>query len=202
MTQTQSSTGRDPRGRYDRSLAPALRATQQRERLLQSCATCLASGRALTVASVTRGAGLGRNALYLHFGDVPDLVDALLHGCATSLVAGLDSALTREPTPRSALLACALTWLRWTAEDPARARAVAAVPRPQVEPIRTALRGALDECLRRGRSVGLLSREADAVAIAIALGALFELGMQCAEARLEPELAATAWVQCVVLTCR
>jgi AcrR family transcriptional regulator len=145
---------------------------------------------------------LGRNALYLHFGDVPDLVDALLHASATSLAATLDVALAREPTPRSALLACALAWLRWTSADVARSGAVAALPRSQVAPIRVALRRALDECLRRGRSGGLLSREADAVAIAIAEGALFELGMQCAEATLAPEHAAVSWVQCVVLTCR
>jgi AcrR family transcriptional regulator len=75
--------------------------TETKARILDAALACAQKDQGLTMAAVAAGAGLSRQAIYLHF---PDR-SALLAGLAVHLGAPQDPAVAAAPSARAALTA-------------------------------------------------------------------------------------------------
>lgn len=166
----------DGRGRYDRLTGASGRLVDQRARLLEASTTLLAQGEKLTVESLTRAARLGRNTFYVHFSDVGDIQDAVIHGATRRLQASLQQAIAAEVTPLSRVVAVCRTWLVVSAQDVGLRGVVGTLSCRRSAAIRGVLEDALVACIERAHQDGLVGRPARGWRIAACVGAITETG--------------------------
>ena len=125
-------------------------------RILQAALACAQEKRGLTMAAVAAGAGLSRQAIYLHFADRP----ALLAGLAAQL-GPTDplEAVAKAPSARAAVAALTAR----LAEDYARLRPVAGILEDSAQQSwQRARLGACRQIAARFQTEGALSRHLSA----------------------------------------
>lgn len=106
------------RGQYDRALSRQDRQAAQRERVIAAIAALSAAGRELTVASVVKLAGIGRNTFYEYFDDIEHALVAIRSRALREFSARSASALQAARTPLERIRALARAWAESLLENP------------------------------------------------------------------------------------
>jgi AcrR family transcriptional regulator len=102
---------RNPRGEGDRLRAEILLAAT---RLLEAAGT----DEGLSLRAVARQVGISPQSMYLHFGNLDELVLAVLADSHGTMGAALDAAAAAEPDPVERILARGRAYLAWGADHP------------------------------------------------------------------------------------
>jgi AcrR family transcriptional regulator len=117
------------RGRYDRTASPAQRALEQRERLIEAAADLVANDRCkLTVSSLVRLAGTGRNTFYEHFPSLHAVAAAIRRTATERAAIVIHDEGRASRTPIEQLRALTRAWFRFVRDDPSIARALEHLP--------------------------------------------------------------------------
>jgi AcrR family transcriptional regulator len=197
-----------PRGRYDRNLSPAARASLQRQRLLWATAEALAGQDAssVSVAAIAKCASVGRNTFYEHFEDAPAAVRAAARHAATLLEADIERTLQTARTPLERVRTLAAAWIDWIAARPELARVALRSERGPKADLLSPAAAILLELLRglvtEGRQAATFSAAPDESRFLACAAASEVLALAVMDGRTEPSEATATLADLMTRTFR
>lgn len=118
MTRTDVLLPAPGRGQYDRRAPRERRIAEQRERLVEATALAAAYEPSVSVASIVRRAGVGRNTFYEYFDDIAHAVEAAESAALRRVEQSLRDAESTSRTPVERWRSLARAWLAFAGTEP------------------------------------------------------------------------------------
>jgi AcrR family transcriptional regulator len=115
------------RGQYDRRAPRERRIAEQKERLVEATALAAVHEPPVSVSSIVRRAGVGRNTFYEYFDDIAHAVEAAESAALRHIEKSLSDAESNSRTPVERWRSLARAWLTFAATEPESALLVLGV---------------------------------------------------------------------------
>lgn len=174
------------RGRYNRRLARAQRATVERALLLQTARDLLLLGGPPTLSELCAQARVGRNTVYLHFSSLAALCEEALGEAEGKLRDALRLAAEECRTPRSHLMALCTAWFGFAR---AHADALRLLLTGGTERVDRALHYEIAQLARQAYAAGLAGHPPNEDGTAAICASLRVLGQRTAQGRSQLDQA-------------